>query len=188
MGAKDTAAVTPAAGAKPARGANSKVLTVAASVLASALAPIKPNVPEKLPYIVLLESNARKRMLRIAKARHGEFAVTVPAKGSLPPEIQVDGKMLGRIAASDPGDTMIELAAIGEHLEIKAGSLRSQLRRIALTAAKVKTKPMPVNRKHKGKVEPRVEGRHIRQRGQTWGFSANVPFKADRRDGDQEDE
>jgi len=47
---------------------------------------------------------------------------------------------------------------------------------------------MPGNRKHKGKVEPRPEGRHLRQRGDSWDFSAAVPFKADRRDGDQDDE
>ena len=47
---------------------------------------------------------------------------------------------------------------------------------------------MPVDRKHKGKVEPSLEGRHIRQRGQAWGFSANVPFEADKRDGDREGE
>lgn len=185
---RETIPPKPAPSAIAVRQGRSKVLTVAASALASALAPIKPNKPEKKPYVVVLEARARARTLSIEEAKHGLFAATVPAKGSLPPDIQVDGKMLGRVAASLPNDATIEMSTIDEFLDVRSGKVRARLPRIDLTPAKVKMKRRLVDPKHKGKVEPRLEGRHIRQRGQTWGFSANVPFKADRRDGDREDE
>lgn len=163
-------------------------LVIEAHALSEALKPAKAKLFKKEPCTVELSYIRSKGLLEVKEAKYETFTNFVPATGLFPSGVQMSGLYLQKVVATYPKGASIELRALNGFLEIHSGRSKTTLQRLDGTASAVKPKPLPTDKRHKGKVEPRLEGRHLRQRGNPWGFSANTPFKANKLDGDEETE
>ena len=144
---------------------------IQAGELANSLAATKPRVAPGEKCVVVLRFDPRRQVLMTEEAAHALFARDLPAQGSGALDVQGDGKALGRLAAAFPPSSPVEILAAGDVLEVRCGKTVTRLSREA-----VARKPMPKNKKHRGKVEQEPEGRHYAPKGDTRGFSAQVPF------------
>ncbi len=155
-------------------------LAVVASDLAAAMKPNKPRANSKSLMVVLLSYDPGKSLLTVEEARHARFAFDLPAVGSWSGVAQIDGKALANLAASMPPTAFLELRALGNAVEVRGGNVIASLPRLDGGPGAVTRRHMPPDKRHKGKVEARPEGRrYAPPKGETWGFSAQVPFKTD---------
>jgi len=150
--------------------------SISCADLAKALASTKPRVKIKQPCPVLIIFDSASKTLTIEEAQHGLFSTQIAAEGLGSFSAQVEGKAFGRLAATYPPASRIELSVGGEVLAVRCGRSLLKLARLDLGPTPTARKPMPVNKKHKGRVEPKPEGRHYAPKADTWLFSAQVPF------------
>lgn len=130
---------------------------------------------KKKPVAVDMWFDADQGLLVVEEALHGLFASEAPASGSKSTNAQVDGRLLHAIATRHPAGSMLGLAFGDTDLTVKCGGSTARL-----PAMRVQRKPLPRNPKHKGPVAVVPEGRLRTPKGDTWVFSAQVPFKPDK--------
>jgi hypothetical protein len=131
------------------------------------------------PCVVNLIFDPAHQILIVEEAKHGRFESDLPASGDLPFSVQVEGKLLGRFAMSHSSGVPLTVLVADTVIEIHAGAAKARLARLEGTGAGAIRKPMPIDRRHKGKVEPTFDGRRLTPKGDTWLFSAQVPFHKD---------
>lgn len=129
---------------------------------------------KKKPLAVDVWFDADQGLLVVEEADHGLFASEAPASGSGSASAQVDGRLLHAIATRHPPKSTLSLGFGDTDLTVKCGGSTARL-----PAMRVHRKPMPRNPKHKGPVAVVPEGRRHTPKGDTWIFSAQVPFKPD---------
>jgi hypothetical protein len=123
--------------------------------------------------------DADRGLALICEARHGLFDVSLDATGSWPGAVQVDGPTLYQLATKYPGQgTELTLILETPGLSVQAGTSKLVLP-CQVGRKSIKQTEMPVNRRHKGKVEANPILTHETPKGETWDFSAQVPFKRD---------
>ena len=163
--------------AAPANSEGTDGLVVDIHLLHDALKQARAKLPNKKPCVVALSYDCRRKLLEIKEVRYETFTRLVPANGTLPTGVQVQGLLLFKAITTYLKAERVELSAREGFLDVRAGRSRFSLNRLDGTPSAVKPAPMPADRRHKGKVDFLIEGRNLRTRGDQWAFSANVPFK-----------
>lgn len=156
------------------------MLRVGAGELAQALIRTKSRkAPKNLrPLVVSLEYRIESGQLAVIEAKHAAFATAIEAEGDLVGAVQLDGRALYKYAATWPPETRLELSAEAAHLAVRSGGSFVRIPRTdACGKRPVVRKPLPPNKKHKGKVEIPPDPVGKRQAlDASWGFSARVPI------------
>ena len=148
-------------------------LSVSAADLVKALKPC--GASKKRNALIELTYDPRSGCLVIVEARHEYFRSEIPVIGSWTAFVQVNGPNLLQTAGKYPPATMLELSISPTHLELTFGRSRLGLPRLDKQGPTLRAE-MPVDKRHKGKVEPTPNPAHLQPRGDTWDFSAQVPF------------
>ncbi len=164
------------------------MLKVNAGELVEALKPTKPHLRKKRPkpFPVSLEQEFVSGELAVIEAKHGVFAKSIATSGYWPGHVQVDGVLLGRLAATWPPEAELELSADAEALTVRVGKFVSRVARIDGGGANpIKRTPPKPDKRHKGKVEvpPDPVGKRVKL-SDTWAFSARVPMPQHRNPND----
>jgi hypothetical protein len=148
------------------------------------LAPVRRAAKSKRarPLIVSLEYRIESDTLAVIEARHGKFANTIQAQGDLPEPAQLDAIRLVRYADAWPPDAALELIVERSEIVVRCGRSSARFPRTDLDpGAKIVRKPLPANRRHKGKVEVPPDPVGKREAwNDMWAFSARVPMPGHR--------
>jgi len=132
------------------------MLKVKAGDLLEALKPTKPQLRKRRSkcFPVSLEQEFVSGELAVIEAKYGAFAKSIATSGYWPGPVQVDGVLLGRLAATLPPEAELELSADSEALSVRAGKFVSRVARIDGGGANpIKRTPPKPDKRHKGKVE-----------------------------------
>lgn len=160
------------------------MLKVLAGDLAKALSATKPraNAKKRRPIIVSLEYRVESGTLAIIEAKHAIFASSLEVEGDLVGTVQLDGRPLFKYVSTWPPETKIELDADRQHLILRAGSSSLKLPRTdSGGSSPIVRKALPINKRHKGKVEPPPDAPRLPEPlSDTWSFSARVPMPSHR--------
>jgi len=155
-------------------------LVAKASQMRAALELVAPKSrkrrPPRIP--VALCHDPVSGQLSISNAGTGARGREMPASGTWPARLQVDGAALRRLCDTIPGRDELTLIALPAHLVVLYGGARVQLRRIDADGSKGipdanfrpnlrRKRPPPETGQHRTDRSPK---------GETWSFSAQVPF------------
>jgi hypothetical protein len=120
----------------------------------------------------------KQHRLELAEAVFGSRRIELPAEGTWPKQVQVEGRMLQRICGSFPSSDVIELLPLADELCLLRGASEIRLKRLDPGGSPgLKRKPLPKPRGHRGPVEvpPDPVGKRVAL-NDTWDFSARVPM------------
>ena len=148
-------------------------ILVKAAELVKALKPC--GASKKRNALIELSYDHALGCLIIVEAKHEYFRSEVPVNGSWTGLVQVNGPRLLETAGKYPPETILELSIPSTHLELAFGRSRLAIPRLDADRA-VQRAAMPVDKRHKGKVEPKPNPGFVLPKGDTWDFSAQVPF------------
>lgn len=147
---------------------------LAAGALAAALKPVvkakKSNAWVEVSY------DAEAQTLQVEEAKQGLYSSAVSASGSWTVVATVEGPRLAAFVSRFPPAAELQIFIRDGRLHVASNGSQAALKCRSLKAS-ARTKAMRVDRGHKGKVEERPEGRYLTPKGDSWDFSAQVPFK-----------
>ena len=147
---------------------------VEAGDLASALRPVLK--ARKRNALVELSYDAPAKSLQVEEAKQGLFSNTLPAHGKWNVVATMEGPRLAMFAARFAPEAKLQIVVRDGALHITSNGSQASLPCHSLKAVATK-KVVRIDPRHKGKVEERPEGRHITPKGDTWDFSAQMPFR-----------
>ncbi len=143
---------------------------VAAGELCGALSPCA-KAPRRNAVVEVIYHPLSGHMT-VGEAKHGLFAQDVAATGSGEIQAKVDGPRLRALVATYPPTASLALAIKGNTLVI-----RHERSTVRLPLHNVPRQAFRTPRGHKGPVAPTPPVQMAGQpRGDTWDFSAQVPF------------
>jgi hypothetical protein len=160
------------------------MIKVLAGQLAAALSKTAQRAGSKRskPIIVSIEYRVESGALSVVEAKNAVFATSLDAEGDLVGATQIDGRPLYKYASSWPPETHLEITTNAEHLIVRTGSSIVKIPRTDDDGRKpIVRKPLPIDKKHKGKVEiPPDPVRLAEPLADMWSFSARVPMPSHR--------
>ena len=153
------------------------VMKTLTSELAEAIKPIGRSGRTSKPRPVILAFDSARATVSIEEAAHGLFHVEFDGVGDASFSAQVDGLALQRVAKGFPASLQIEVTVTRGSVLIQCCGFQAVLPRydIGAVGGVTQSRPAP-DRRHKGKVEPSTVKRQPQPQGDTWLFSAQVPF------------
>jgi hypothetical protein len=150
-----------------------------AARLLEALDDLVPETRQKhpKPFSVTMSYSAKRQRLDLTEAVFGSRSIELPAHGTWPKQVQVEGRMLRKICGSFPADAVIELIPTSDELCLLRGASEIRLKRLDPSGSQgLKRKPLPKPRGHLGpvRVPPDPVGKRV-ELDATWDFSARMP-------------
>ncbi len=155
-------------------------IRLTAGLLLEALDDLVPRTRKKhpKPFPIAIFYRPPQQRLELTEALFGSRSVELPAQGTWPDQVQVEGRMLQKICGSFPGDAVIELLPLQDELCLLRGASEIRLKRLDPAGSSgLKRKLLPKPRGHLGPVEvpPDPVGKRVAL-SDTWAFSARVPM------------
>jgi hypothetical protein len=160
-------------------------ISVPAIALIEALTTIFPQrrkVSKTRPYAVTLKYDQMRKHLSIAEARHGLCEYTVPAEGTWPDKVQVDGVLLKRLFKKFGRNDIVELIPLQDELCLLVKETRIALKRLDPNNELDIEQSPPPSQVRNGPVEIPPDPHQKRFAwDDTWSFSARVPMPQHRK-------
>jgi hypothetical protein len=148
--------------------------------MAEALKPLKKLSRSSKNRFVTVNFDAPADQASVEEALNGRFSSTCVAQGDRSFTFQVDGHLLLSIVERSALDAAFEIGVEPGSITVQGPKARSTIPRVDRFGCAGVTTPIakPI-RGHAGKVVVPLEGRQVAPpKGDTWDFSAQVPFKA----------
>jgi hypothetical protein len=160
-------------------------IAVPAGALLEALITIFPQrrrVSKTRPYAVTLKYDRRGKHLSIEEAQHGLCEYTIPAEGTWPEKVQVDGVLMKRLCKKFGRNDIVELIPLRDELCLLVKETRIVLKRLDPNNEPGIEKTPPPFQVRTGPVEIPPDPHEKRFAwNDTWAFSARVPMPQHRK-------
>jgi hypothetical protein len=144
--------------------------------------PQQSRVSETRPPAVTLKYDRRGKHLSIEEARHGLCEYTIPAEGTWPERVQVDGVLLKRLCKKFGRNDIVELIPLRDELCLLVKETRIVLKRLDPNNEPGIEKTPPPFQVRTGPVEIPPDPHEKRFAwNDTWAFSARVPMPQHRK-------